>query len=70
MADDRFAAPRPASISATRAATASPRPAAACFNAVQNASSSDTLVWWPATNSECFVVEVCDEGFAWSEDFV
>ena len=64
MAEDRLAPPRPASISATRAATESPRPAAARFNAVQNASSSDTLVWWPATSSECLVVEVCcGEGF-------
>jgi hypothetical protein len=58
MADDRFAPPREASIIAARPLRDSPRSDARARSRRQNASSSETLVRWPAMTSERLMTRV------------
>src|SRR5438270_2748418 len=54
MADDKLPSRRSASMTATRSDTVMSRPMAISLTAVQNASSRQTLVRWPAITTERF----------------
>lgn len=56
MAEDKLASPRPASTSATKVASDTPRSIATDFSPSQNARSNETLVRCPAIVSECLTM--------------